>query len=172
MDVVLRRPLATTLLLGALLAARMASAQTFGVELHNTLMPAAGGMGGVSIAQPQDLTSAINANPAALTQLPVTMPTPPGPLAVPDRGTTVTVTVFIARPATLVAVSVGALSKPGVETGIGSASRPLPSPLSASPVITTCWHAADSTTRGGMGFASARSQRACTSSGVAFMPRQ
>lgn len=43
-------------------------AQTFGVELHNTLMPAAGGMGGVSIAQPQDLTSAINANPATLTQ--------------------------------------------------------------------------------------------------------
>jgi long-chain fatty acid transport protein len=43
-------------------------AQTFGVELHNTLMPAAGGMGGASIAQPQDLTSAINANPATLTQ--------------------------------------------------------------------------------------------------------
>ena len=32
---------------------------------------------------------------------------------------------------TLVAVSVGALSKPGVEIGIGSASRPLPSPCSA-----------------------------------------
>lgn len=42
--------------------------QTFGVELHNTMMPASGGMGGVSIARPQDLTSAINANPAALTQ--------------------------------------------------------------------------------------------------------
>lgn len=42
--------------------------QSFGVELHNTLMPASGGMGGVSIARPQDLTSAINANPAALTQ--------------------------------------------------------------------------------------------------------
>ena len=35
---------------------------------------------------------------------------------------------------TLVAVSVGALSKPGVDTGIGSASSPLPSPFSASPV--------------------------------------
>lgn len=42
--------------------------QSFGVELHNTLMPASGGMGGVSIARPQDLTSAINANPAALAQ--------------------------------------------------------------------------------------------------------
>jgi long-chain fatty acid transport protein len=47
---------------------RAAHAQTFGVELHNNLMPAAGGMGGVSIAQPQDLTSSINANPATLTQ--------------------------------------------------------------------------------------------------------
>ncbi len=43
-------------------------AQTFGVELHNTLMPASGGMGGVSIARPQDLVSAVNANPASLTQ--------------------------------------------------------------------------------------------------------
>jgi long-chain fatty acid transport protein len=42
--------------------------QSFGVELHNTLMPASGGMGGVSIARPQDLTSAINGNPATLTQ--------------------------------------------------------------------------------------------------------
>lgn len=32
------------------------------------MMPAAGGMGGVSIAKPQDLTSAVNANPASLTQ--------------------------------------------------------------------------------------------------------
>jgi long-chain fatty acid transport protein len=45
-----------------------ARAQTFGIELHNTLMPASGGMGGVSIARPQDLTSAINGNPASLTQ--------------------------------------------------------------------------------------------------------
>lgn len=43
-------------------------AQSLGTELHNTLMPASGGMGGVSIARPQDLTSAINANPASLTQ--------------------------------------------------------------------------------------------------------
>ncbi len=42
--------------------------QSFGVELQNTLMPASGGMAGTSIARPQDLTSAINGNPAALTQ--------------------------------------------------------------------------------------------------------
>lgn len=45
-----------------------AQAQSFGVELHNTLMPASGGMGGASVARPQDLASAINANPATLTQ--------------------------------------------------------------------------------------------------------
>jgi len=56
-------------LVGSLLAGGTAAfGQSFGVELHNTLMPAAGGMGGVSIARPQDLTSAMNANPAALTQ--------------------------------------------------------------------------------------------------------
>jgi long-chain fatty acid transport protein len=49
-------------------SASTARGQSFGVELHNTLMPASGGMGGVSIARPQDLTSALNANPAALTQ--------------------------------------------------------------------------------------------------------
>ena len=49
------------------------------------------------------------------------------------------------RVMTLVAVSVGALSKPGVETGIGSRSRPLPSPCSASPSITTSWQAASLT---------------------------
>lgn len=43
-------------------------AQSYGVELHNSLMPASGGMGGVSLALPQDLVSAINGNPATLTQ--------------------------------------------------------------------------------------------------------
>ena len=47
---------------------RTASAQSFGVELHNTLMPASGAMGGASLAQPQDLVSALNGNPATLTQ--------------------------------------------------------------------------------------------------------
>jgi len=45
-----------------------ANAQSFGPELHNTMMPASGGMGGTSIAQPQDLLSAVNGNPATLRQ--------------------------------------------------------------------------------------------------------
>jgi long-chain fatty acid transport protein len=45
-----------------------ASAQPLGIELHNTMMPASGGMGGVSITRPQDLMSAVNANPASMTQ--------------------------------------------------------------------------------------------------------
>ncbi|MFM8250648.1 MAG: OmpP1/FadL family transporter [Planctomycetota bacterium] len=53
---------------GGLCTGRDANAQSFGVELHNTLMPASGAMAGVSIAQPQDLVSGINANPATLTQ--------------------------------------------------------------------------------------------------------
>jgi long-chain fatty acid transport protein len=57
------------LLLGGIIGpAHTARAQVFGVELHNNLMPASGGMGGVSIARPQDLTSGINGNPATLTQ--------------------------------------------------------------------------------------------------------
>ena len=47
---------------------RSATAQSFGVELHNTLMPASAGMAGASLALPQDLQSAINGNPATLTQ--------------------------------------------------------------------------------------------------------
>jgi long-chain fatty acid transport protein len=50
------------------LCGRTAIAQTFGVELHNNLMPASGGMAGTSISRPQDLQSAINANPATLRQ--------------------------------------------------------------------------------------------------------
>ncbi len=53
---------------GCVASTNRAPGQSFGVELHNTMMPASGGMGGVSIARPQDLTSAMNANPAALTQ--------------------------------------------------------------------------------------------------------
>jgi long-chain fatty acid transport protein len=46
--------------------AGVGKAQSFGVELHNTLMPASGGMGGASLALPQDLVSAVNGNPATL----------------------------------------------------------------------------------------------------------
>ena len=51
-----------------LLSAENAHAQNFGVELFNNLMPASGGMAGASIASPQDVQSAINGNPATLTQ--------------------------------------------------------------------------------------------------------
>ena len=51
------------------------------------------------------------------------------------------------------AVKYGPASKPGVDTGIGSASRPLPSPRRSSPVSTTSWHGASSTRRTGTGFA-------------------
>lgn len=43
-------------------------AQSFGVELQNSMMPASGGMAGASISRPQDLQSAVNANPATLRQ--------------------------------------------------------------------------------------------------------
>jgi long-chain fatty acid transport protein len=48
-------------------AAAPATAQTYGIDFRNTLMPASGGMAGTSVAAPQDFLSAINANPAALT---------------------------------------------------------------------------------------------------------
>ncbi len=57
-----------TVCLACFVTAKQSHAQTFGVELHNNLMPASGGMGGVGIARPQDVTSGINANPASLTQ--------------------------------------------------------------------------------------------------------
>lgn len=45
-----------------------ARGQSYGIELHNSMMPASGAMAGVSIARPQDPLSAINGNPGALTQ--------------------------------------------------------------------------------------------------------
>lgn len=50
------------------LSASSVQAQTFGIELHNNLMPASGGMAGASLSRPQDLQSAINGNPATLRQ--------------------------------------------------------------------------------------------------------
>jgi long-chain fatty acid transport protein len=56
--------------LGAWLAAAAdARAQSYGIEFHNTMMPASGAMAGASIARPQDNLSAINGNPATLTQM-------------------------------------------------------------------------------------------------------
>lgn len=53
----------------AVFNARHAQAQAFGVELHNTMMPASGAMGGVSLARPQDVQSALNGNPSTVAQL-------------------------------------------------------------------------------------------------------
>lgn len=49
-----------------------AQAQPLGVEMQNMMMPIAGGMGGASIARPQELLSAVNGNPAAMTRFPGT----------------------------------------------------------------------------------------------------
>lgn len=54
--------------LAAALFTSAAYAQSFGVEAHNTTMPASGGLGGTSLARPQDVISAINGNPATLRQ--------------------------------------------------------------------------------------------------------
>ncbi|MBL9093731.1 MAG: hypothetical protein JNL96_21115 [Planctomycetaceae bacterium] len=62
------RRLSAVIVITILGIAGKVQAQPFGTELHNTLMPASGGMGGVSIARPQDVVSAINGNPATLTQ--------------------------------------------------------------------------------------------------------
>jgi long-chain fatty acid transport protein len=70
-----RGPLACRVMIAVAVAAaaggtgiRPARAQTYGIDFRNTLMPASGGMAGTSVAAPQDFLSAINANPAALTQ--------------------------------------------------------------------------------------------------------
>jgi long-chain fatty acid transport protein len=58
-----------TLLMVLLLSpAGVTRAQSIGIELHNTLMPASGAMGGASLATPQDIQSAVYANPATLSQ--------------------------------------------------------------------------------------------------------
>ena len=66
----LRLVLATVLLTSwaGMQTSPQAHAQSFGAELHATMTPAAGGMGGVSVAQPQDLQAALTGNPATLTQ--------------------------------------------------------------------------------------------------------
>jgi long-chain fatty acid transport protein len=53
-----------------IIAASLQSArgQGYGTDSQNVLMPAAGGMAGVSLAQPQDVPAAIFGNPATLTQ--------------------------------------------------------------------------------------------------------
>ena len=60
-------PLLLCCLMG-LTSVRTANAQSYGVDLKNTLMPASGAMGGTSVARPQDFVSGINGNAATLTQ--------------------------------------------------------------------------------------------------------
>lgn len=64
--------LAATAVICSLFATRVTFGQTYGVELKNNVMPASGGMAGTSFSQPQDLQSAMNANPATLVQFPGT----------------------------------------------------------------------------------------------------
>ena len=47
---------------------QIARGQGYGTDTQNVLTPAAGGMAGVSLAQPQDVPAAIFGNPATLTQ--------------------------------------------------------------------------------------------------------
>jgi hypothetical protein len=47
---------------------RLAHGQGYGSDFQNVMAPAAGGMAGVSIAQPQDVPFAIFGNRASLTQ--------------------------------------------------------------------------------------------------------
>lgn len=56
------------LLTGLCLACSQLSAANYGTDLNLTMMPAAGGMGGVGIARPQDAGSALFGNPASLAQ--------------------------------------------------------------------------------------------------------
>ena len=56
------------LLVAGMGATNKSYGQAFGVALQNNLMPASGGMGGTSIARPQDIQSALGGNPATLSQ--------------------------------------------------------------------------------------------------------
>lgn len=65
----MRRILAAATVVALLIAVAPRSyGQAFGVELFNSMMPASGGMGGASVARPQDLQSTLMGNPATLTQ--------------------------------------------------------------------------------------------------------
>src|SRR6056297_2807626 len=98
-------------------SAATACGQTFGVELHNTLMPASGGMGGVSIAKPQDLTSALNGNPAALTQFRGTQFTFGGGWAEPSFHLTQTGDIPIVGPDPLIEPFSARSTAPGTPLG-------------------------------------------------------
>lgn len=58
----------SALAVGIQIALGQANASNFGTDLNLTMMPAAGGMGGVGIARPQDVGASVFGNPATLTQ--------------------------------------------------------------------------------------------------------
>jgi long-chain fatty acid transport protein len=60
--------LAITLILVSFVHLHSALGQGYGTDSQNVLTPAAGGMAGVSLAQPQDVPAAIFGNPATLSQ--------------------------------------------------------------------------------------------------------
>jgi long-chain fatty acid transport protein len=57
-----------TLLVAGLFVSASASAANYGTDLNNTMLPGAGGMGGVSIAHSIEPAAAVFGNPATLTQ--------------------------------------------------------------------------------------------------------
>lgn len=66
--IVRRCTCALALVLMGLISNANVCAQGLGVELHNNLMPASGGMSGASLARPQDIQSSLGGNPATLAQ--------------------------------------------------------------------------------------------------------
>ncbi len=81
------------------------------------MMPASGGMGGVSIARPQDLTSAVNANPASLTQFRGTQFSFGGGWAEPTFNMTQTSNIPIIGPNPLIEPFSAKSTAPGVPVG-------------------------------------------------------
>ena len=67
----MRRAVVATLAIALAIFAldtRQSHAQTYGLDVHNLINPASGGMGGTSLARPQDVQSAIFGNPSTLAQ--------------------------------------------------------------------------------------------------------
>ena len=67
----MKRALAAVLAVGLAFFAsntHEAYAQTFGLDVHNLINPASGGMAGTSLASPQDVQSAIFGNPSTLSE--------------------------------------------------------------------------------------------------------
>ena len=70
--------------------------QAYGIELHNNAMPASAGLAGTSLTRPEDNLSAINGNPATLTQYSGSIFTFGGAFIEPTYNVTQTATVTAA----------------------------------------------------------------------------